>query len=66
MKRSLLFCLLCCSCSSVPNDISHKAAVSCQSRGFSGINDVGQPGWVIETPYEHCYNETVNKLLSEQ
>jgi len=65
LKYSLLFCLLGVACSTVPNDISQKAALSCQGRGFSITNQLGQSGWVDDTPYEQCYHQTLDQLLRQ-
>ena len=65
LKYSLLFCLFVVACSNIPDNISHKAALSCQSRGFSIANHMGQSGWSGDTPYEQCYHQTVNELLQQ-
>ena len=65
LKYSLLCCLLGVACSTVPADISRKAALSCQGRGFSITSHMEQPGWTGDTPYEQCYHQTVNELLQQ-
>ena len=65
LKYSVLFCWLIAACSSVPNDISRQAALSCQGRGFSISNHLGQSGWGGDTPYEQCYHQTVDQLLKQ-
>ena len=61
---SFLMCWLAAACSTVPDDIARKAAISCQNRGMIMTVDLGR--WRVgQTAYEHCYHETVNQLLQQ-